>query len=135
MGIGRSNGTEQGSSWKRAKKWKWMCSRSWTSRAEELGLTVSSIGKLGFFSKAKELGLLSLLEKVAGFLPSTLASLLLPLSVAAMAVIVVIPDDSAALKHKHKQKKKTGNFNDGSHREHEQKKKIRISTEWVGMGF
>ncbi|XP_042509202.1 uncharacterized protein LOC122084843 [Macadamia integrifolia] len=62
-------------------------------RGEELGLTVSSIEKLGFFSKAEELGLLSLLEKVAGFLPSTLASLLLPLFVAAMAVIVVIPDD------------------------------------------
>ncbi|XP_042480249.1 uncharacterized protein LOC122061120 [Macadamia integrifolia] len=67
------------------------------SRAEKLGLTLSSIEKLGFFSKAEELGLLSLLEKVAGFSPSTLASLSIPLFVAALAVIVVIPDDSAAL--------------------------------------
>ncbi|KAJ4961619.1 hypothetical protein NE237_021529 [Protea cynaroides] len=67
------------------------------SKAEELGFTLSSIEKLGFFSKAEELGLLSLLEKTASFSPSTLASVSLPLFVAALAVIVVIPDDSSAL--------------------------------------
>ncbi|MQL87460.1 hypothetical protein Taro_020006 [Colocasia esculenta] len=67
------------------------------SKAEDLGLTLSSIEKLGVFSKAEELGLLSLLEKAAGFSPSVLASVALPLLVAAVAAIVLIPDDSVAL--------------------------------------
>lgn len=67
------------------------------SKAEELGFTLSSIEKLGVFSKAEELGLLSLLETVASFSPATLASVALPLFVASIAAIVLIPDDSAAL--------------------------------------
>ena len=49
------------------------------------------------FSKAEELGLLSLLEKTASVSPSILASAALPILVAAVAAIVVIPDDSAGL--------------------------------------
>ncbi|URD95816.1 hypothetical protein MUK42_32515 [Musa troglodytarum] len=67
------------------------------SKAEELGITLSSIERLGFLSKAEELGLLSLLERAAGFSPSALASVSLPLLLAAVAAIVIIPDDSAAL--------------------------------------
>ncbi|KAA8542388.1 hypothetical protein F0562_023476 [Nyssa sinensis] len=67
------------------------------SKAEELGLTLSSIEKLGVFSKAEELGLLSLLEKAASFSPSVLASAALPILVAAILAIVLIPDDSAGL--------------------------------------
>ncbi|KAL4195604.1 hypothetical protein AMTRI_Chr05g74150 [Amborella trichopoda] len=67
------------------------------SKAEELGFTLSSIEKLGFLSKAEELGLLSLVEQAAGFSPSALAASALPLSVAAVAAVVVIPDDSIAL--------------------------------------
>lgn len=67
------------------------------SKAEGLGLTLSSIEKLGVFSKAEELGLLSLLEKTASVSPSTLASAALPILVAALVAIVVIPDDSVGL--------------------------------------
>lgn len=67
------------------------------SKAEELGFTLSSIEKLGVFSKAEELGLLSLLESAASFSPSVLASAALPILVAAIAAVVVIPDDSVAL--------------------------------------
>lgn len=67
------------------------------TKAEDLGLTLSSIEKLGLLSKAEELGLLSLLETVAGSSPSALASAALPVLVAALTVIVLIPDDSAAL--------------------------------------
>ncbi|KDP31205.1 hypothetical protein JCGZ_11581 [Jatropha curcas] len=67
------------------------------SKAEELGVTLSSIEKLGLFSKAEELGLLSLLEKIASVSPSTLASAALPILVAALAAIVIIPDDSVGL--------------------------------------
>ncbi|KAL7161485.1 hypothetical protein ACSBR2_042032 [Camellia fascicularis] len=67
------------------------------SKAEELGFTLSSIEKLGVFSKAEELGLLSLLEKAASFSPSALASASLPILVAAILAIVLIPDDSAGL--------------------------------------
>ncbi|XP_034673575.1 uncharacterized protein LOC117904877 [Vitis riparia] len=67
------------------------------SKAEELGFTLSSIEKLGVFSKAEDLGLLSLLEKAASFSPSALASAALPIFVAAIAAIVLIPDDSSAL--------------------------------------
>ncbi|GLT63067.1 hypothetical protein SLA2020_356600 [Shorea laevis] len=67
------------------------------SKAEELGFTLSSIEKLGVFSKAEELGLLSLLEKAATVSPSTLASAALPALVAAIATIIVIPDDSVGL--------------------------------------
>lgn len=67
------------------------------SKAEELGVTLSSIEKLGLFSKAEELGLLSLLEKLAGASPSTLASASLPIFLAAVAAVVVIPDDSVTL--------------------------------------
>ncbi|KAI4336039.1 hypothetical protein L6164_014615 [Bauhinia variegata] len=67
------------------------------SKAEELGFTLSSLEKLGVFSKAEELGLLSLLEKAASFSPSVLASAALPALVAAVAAIVLIPDDSVGL--------------------------------------
>ncbi|KAL5544386.1 hypothetical protein UlMin_008170 [Ulmus minor] len=67
------------------------------SKAEELGFTLSSIEKLGVFSKAEELGLLSLLENAASFSPSALASAALPILVAAILTIVVIPDDSVGL--------------------------------------
>lgn len=67
------------------------------SKAEELGFTLSSIEKLGVLSKAEELGLLSLLEKAASFSPSALASAALPILVAAVLTIVLIPDDSTAL--------------------------------------
>lgn len=67
------------------------------SKAEDLGFTLSSIEKLGVFSKAEELGLLSLLEKVAGSSPSTLASAALPILVAAIAAVVLIPDDNTGL--------------------------------------
>ncbi|CAJ2678496.1 unnamed protein product [Trifolium pratense] len=67
------------------------------SKAEELGVTLSSIEKLGLFSKAEELGLLSLLENLATISPSVLASLSLPTLVAAIATVVLIPDDSTAL--------------------------------------
>ncbi|KAG6496768.1 hypothetical protein ZIOFF_044640 [Zingiber officinale] len=67
------------------------------SKAEDLGLTLSSIERLGFLSKAEELGLLSLLERTAGSSPSALASVSLPLFVAAVVAIVIIPDDSAVL--------------------------------------
>ncbi|CAA3002029.1 uncharacterized protein LOC111401631 [Olea europaea subsp. europaea] len=67
------------------------------SKAEELGFTLSSIEKLGVLSKAEELGLLSLLERAASFSPSALASASLPILLAAVVAIVVIPDDSAGL--------------------------------------
>ncbi|KAG9459969.1 hypothetical protein H6P81_004477 [Aristolochia fimbriata] len=67
------------------------------TKAEELGVTLSSIEKLGFLSKAEDLGLLSLLEKAASVSPSALASVALPLFVAAIAAVVLIPDDSGAL--------------------------------------
>ncbi|KAJ4749818.1 hypothetical protein LUZ62_084223 [Rhynchospora pubera] len=67
------------------------------SKAEELGFTLSSVEKLGLFSKAEELGLLSLLESVATVSPSVLASISLPLLVAAIATIVIVPDDSTVL--------------------------------------
>lgn len=67
------------------------------SKAEELGFTLSSIEKLGIFSKAEELGLLSLLERVASFSPAALASAALPILVAAIAAVVLIPDDPAGL--------------------------------------
>ncbi|KAL5722592.1 hypothetical protein ACHQM5_006098 [Ranunculus cassubicifolius] len=67
------------------------------SKAEELGVTLSSIEKLGLLSKAEDLGLLSLLETAAGYSPAALASVSLPLFVAAIGAIVLIPDDSTAL--------------------------------------
>lgn len=67
------------------------------SKAEGLGLTLSSIERLGFLSKAEELGLLSLLERAAGSSPAALASVSLPLFLAAVATIVLIPDDSVPL--------------------------------------
>lgn len=67
------------------------------SKAEEFGVTLSSIEKLGLFSKAEELGLLSLLETLAAVSPSVLASAALPTLVAAVATLVLIPDDSASL--------------------------------------
>ncbi|KAI3880882.1 hypothetical protein MKX03_032707 [Papaver bracteatum] len=67
------------------------------SKAEELGITLSSVEKLGLLSKAEEFGLLSLLENVASLSPALLASLSLPLFVAAISVIVLVPDDSTAL--------------------------------------
>uniref|UniRef100_J3L1E3 DUF1118 domain-containing protein n=1 Tax=Oryza brachyantha TaxID=4533 RepID=J3L1E3_ORYBR len=67
------------------------------SKAEGLGLTLSSLEELGLLSKAEDLGLLSLAETAAGARPSALASVSLPLLVAAVAAVVVVPDDSAAL--------------------------------------
>nr|GEX88659.1 hypothetical protein CTI12_AA429660 [Tanacetum cinerariifolium] len=67
------------------------------SKAEELGLTLSSIEKLGILSKAEELGLLSLLETAAGISPAALASASLPILVAAILAVVLIPDDSSVL--------------------------------------
>ncbi|KAJ3671128.1 hypothetical protein LUZ60_008554 [Juncus effusus] len=67
------------------------------SKAEELGITLSSVEKLGLFSKAEELGLLSLLENLSSVSPAALASLSLPLLVAAIATIVIVPDDSTVL--------------------------------------
>ncbi|KAK9066530.1 hypothetical protein SSX86_013853 [Deinandra increscens subsp. villosa] len=67
------------------------------SKAEELGFTLSSIEKLGILSKAEELGLLSLLETAAGFSPAALASASLPVLVAAILAVVLIPDDSSGL--------------------------------------
>ncbi|KAL3617967.1 hypothetical protein CASFOL_038288 [Castilleja foliolosa] len=67
------------------------------SKAEGLGVTLSSIEKLGLLSKAEDLGLLSLLENTAGVSPSVLASISLPVLLAAGVVFLVIPDDSAAL--------------------------------------
>ncbi|KAL9263245.1 hypothetical protein AKJ16_DCAP19012 [Drosera capensis] len=68
------------------------------SKAEDLGLTLSSIEKLGVFSKAEELGLLSLLEKTASLSPSVLATAALPVLVAAIAAVVLIPEDLVAVK-------------------------------------
>ncbi|XP_068664104.1 uncharacterized protein [Aristolochia californica] len=67
------------------------------SKAQKLGVTLSSIERLGLLSKAEDLGLLSLLEKAASISPSALASLALPLFIAAIAAIVLIPDDSGVL--------------------------------------
>ncbi|KAJ6803107.1 uncharacterized protein M6B38_109025 [Iris pallida] len=67
------------------------------SKAERLGVTLSSVERLGLLSKAEELGLLSLLDSVAGFSPSVLASFSLPLLLAALAAVVLIPDDTPAL--------------------------------------
>ncbi|CAL4956006.1 unnamed protein product [Urochloa decumbens] len=67
------------------------------SKAEELGVTLSSLERLGLLSKAEDLGLLSLVETAAGASPSVLASISLPLLVAAVAAVVVVPDDSVAL--------------------------------------
>ncbi|GER40890.1 hypothetical protein STAS_17588 [Striga asiatica] len=66
-------------------------------KAEELGFTLSSIEKLGLLSKAEELGLLSLLKNSVGFSPSALASMALSVLVAAVAVVVLVPDDSVVL--------------------------------------
>lgn len=67
------------------------------SKAEELGVTLSSLEQLGLLSKAEDLGLLSLVETAAGTSPSVLASISLPLLVAAVVAVVVVPDDSVAL--------------------------------------
>ncbi|KFK41909.1 hypothetical protein AALP_AA2G188100 [Arabis alpina] len=67
------------------------------SKAEGLGLTLSSLEKLKVFSKAEDLGLLSLLETLAGTSPAVLASAALPALTAAIVAIVVIPDDTTTL--------------------------------------
>lgn len=67
------------------------------SKADELGFSLSSIEKMGLLSKAEDLGLLSLVEKAASISPAAMASVSLPLVVAAIATIVLIPDDSAGL--------------------------------------
>jgi len=59
------------------------------SRAEQLGVTLSSLERLGLLSKAEDLGMLSLVEAAAGASPSALASISLPLLVAAVAAVVV----------------------------------------------
>ncbi|XP_002992368.2 uncharacterized protein LOC9661553 [Selaginella moellendorffii] len=67
------------------------------SRAESAGISLSQIEKLGLLSKAEDLGLLSLAENFASSSPAALASLCLPLLVAAIATIVFVPDDSTVL--------------------------------------
>lgn len=67
------------------------------SKAEELGVTLSSLEKLGLLSKAEDLGLLSLVETAATVSPAVLASLSLPLLVAAIGTVVLVPDDSSLL--------------------------------------
>lgn len=67
------------------------------SKAEELGVTLSSLEKLGLLSKAEDLGLLSLVENASAVSPSVLASVSLPLFVAAIVFVVVVPDDSVVL--------------------------------------
>ncbi|KAL9243212.1 hypothetical protein vseg_017126 [Gypsophila vaccaria] len=67
------------------------------SKAEQLGFTLSSIEKLGVFSKAEELGLLSLLERSASLSPAALASASLPFLAAAIATVVLVPDDSVGI--------------------------------------
>ncbi|CAI5969877.1 unnamed protein product [Closterium sp. NIES-65] len=67
------------------------------SKLESSGLTLSKIEELGLLSKAESLGLLSLAEKFATTPAGTFASAALPLLVAAIAVPVLVPDDSAAL--------------------------------------
>jgi hypothetical protein len=67
------------------------------SKAESAGLSLSTIEKLGLLSKAEDLGLLSLAENFATASPPALASISLPLFVAAIATIVLVPDDSGAL--------------------------------------
>ncbi|KAG6551409.1 hypothetical protein Mapa_007055 [Marchantia paleacea] len=67
------------------------------SKAESAGLSLSSIEKMGLLSKAEDLGLLTLAENFATASPATLASLALPLFVAAIGAIVFIPDDTTAL--------------------------------------
>ncbi|KAK9669289.1 hypothetical protein RND81_13G121600 [Saponaria officinalis] len=67
------------------------------SKAEELGFTLSSIERLGVFSKAEELGLLSLLEKSVSLSPAALASASLPFLAAAIATVVLVPDDSVGI--------------------------------------
>ncbi|KAG2281775.1 hypothetical protein Bca52824_052995 [Brassica carinata] len=64
---------------------------------KDLGVTLSSLEKLGVFSKAEELGLLSLLETLAGTSPAVLASAALPALTAAIVAVVLIPDDSTTL--------------------------------------
>ncbi|CAK9270658.1 unnamed protein product, partial [Sphagnum jensenii] len=67
------------------------------SKAESAGLSLSTIEKLGLLSKAEDLGLLSLAENFATASPPALASISLPLFVAAIGTIVLVPDDSGAL--------------------------------------
>lgn len=67
------------------------------TKAEELGFTLSSIEELGLLSKAEQFGLLSLLEKTAGASPAVLASISLPLFLSALAVVILVPDDSSTL--------------------------------------
>ncbi|KAL1216718.1 hypothetical protein V5N11_025221 [Cardamine amara subsp. amara] len=67
------------------------------SKAEGLGLTLTSLEKLKVFSKAEDLGLLSLLETLAGTSPAALASAALPALTAAIVTVVLIPDDSTTL--------------------------------------
>ncbi|KAH1098068.1 hypothetical protein J1N35_014989, partial [Gossypium stocksii] len=66
-------------------------------KIEELGFTLSSIEKLGVFFKEEGLGLLSLVEKVVGVLLLMLTFVALLTLMTALAVIVIISDDSVGL--------------------------------------
>eukprot|EP00475_Leptophrys_vorax_P025221 TRINITY_DN35268_c0_g1_i1.p1 TRINITY_DN35268_c0_g1~~TRINITY_DN35268_c0_g1_i1.p1 ORF type:complete len:197 (-),score=19.74 TRINITY_DN35268_c0_g1_i1:80-670(-) len=67
------------------------------SSLERSGLSLSKIEELGLLSKAENLGLLSLAEKFASTPAGVFASAALPLFAAAIAVPVLVPDDSSAL--------------------------------------
>lgn len=67
------------------------------STMEKTGLSLSTIEKLGLLSKAEDLGLLSLAENFATASPAALASWSLPLIVASLLTIIIIPDTDPAL--------------------------------------
>eukprot|EP00244_Chara_vulgaris_P014015 TRINITY_DN84_c0_g1_i1.p1 TRINITY_DN84_c0_g1~~TRINITY_DN84_c0_g1_i1.p1 ORF type:complete len:214 (-),score=57.11 TRINITY_DN84_c0_g1_i1:181-822(-) len=64
------------------------------SKAESAGLSLSKIEQMGLLSKAEELGLLSLVESLASTSPAAIASFALPLFVASILSLVLIPDDT-----------------------------------------
>ncbi|CAM6118317.1 unnamed protein product [Calypogeia fissa] len=67
------------------------------SKAESAGLSLSQIEKLGLLSKAEDLGLLSLAENFATSSPGAIASFSIPLFVASILTIILIPDTDPAL--------------------------------------
>lgn len=67
------------------------------SKAESAGLSLSTIEKLGLLSKAEDLGLLTLAENFATASPALLASYSIPLFVASILSIVLIPDTDPTL--------------------------------------
>ncbi|CAM6114129.1 unnamed protein product [Calypogeia fissa] len=67
------------------------------SKAESVGLSLSQIEKMGLLSKAEELGLLSLAENFATSSPAVIASFSIPLFVASILTIILIPDTDPTL--------------------------------------